>query len=257
MSISDCNMVHLEKLTIRDNKNTVLRNYAVNGTISRGNAGGVSIAYEKSIFHDLPLMFNVIGCDFINDSTTSSLATPAFTTFLFQNRVFAGTAGGLAIYLSDERVVTGNVSDCSFINNYATYYGGGLFLVESKLSNPSHIVNIVNNSFTRNKADVGGGGAIFAYIGSSIRGQLLIVHVSGCLFERNMARGGAGIFDISSLGDSKVSQITIDNSKFLRNSATELGAAYTVISFSKSLTSMVYSDVQNPRIITNWYAICV
>lgn len=254
LSIADCAMVHLENLIIRDNKNTVLRDdEAIDGLVSRGNAGGVSIAYERLIFDDVVLRFNVIDCDFINDSTTSSIASSAFTTFLIQNRVFAGTAGGLAIYLSEENVVTGNIKGCLFKDNYATYYGGGLLLVESKLSPPSHTITIVNNSFISNRADVGGGGAMFIYIGSTASGQLLTVYVTGCLFECNMARAGAGIYDVSSLGNGKVTQILLDNSTFLRNSAKELGGAYAVISFAQSFISLAYSTM-DPRIVTNWYS---
>ena len=144
------------------------------------------------------MTLNVINCDFINDSATSSLPTSSFTTFLVQNRVLAGTAGGLALYLSDERPVVGNIRGCTFINNYATYYGGGLFLVESKSTLPSHVITIANNSFISNRADVGGGGAVFGYIGNTTSGELLTVYMSGCLFERNTARAGAGLFDVSS-----------------------------------------------------------
>ena len=246
--IADCNVIHLENLIIRDNKNTVLRDS------SRGGAGGVSITYEKLIFSLPAMTFNVINCDFINDSATSSLATSSFTTFLVQNRVFAGTAGGLAVYLSDEYAVVGNIRGCSFINNYATYYGGGLFLVESKLSLPSHTITIVNNSFISNRADVGGGGAVLAYIGSTLSGQLLTVYMSGCLFEHNTARAGAGIFDVSSLGNAKATRLVIDNSTFLRNSADELGGAYVVISFAQSFVTLGYSEAE-PRVITNWYVL--
>lgn len=252
MNIADCNVVHLEDLTVRDSKNTVLRQDMVGGLTSRGNAGGVSIVYEKLIVSDPPLTFNVINCDFINDSTFSNLATSAFTTFLFQNRVFAGTAGGLAVYLSHENIVVGNIEGCLFKDNYATYYGGGLFLVESKLSPPFHTITVVNNSFIGNRADIGGGGAMLAYIGSTFSGQLLKLYISGCLFEHNNAKVGAAIFDISSLANSKVTQIVIDNSTFLRNSATELGSAYAVISFAQSLTTLGYGTL-DPRIIINWY----
>ena len=244
--IADCNVVHLENLVIRDNRNTALRD--------RGSAGGVSITYEKLISNVPALTFNVINCDFINDSATSSLATSSFTTFLVQNRVFAGTAGGLAVYLSEEYAVVGNIRGCTFKNNYATYYGGGLFLVESKLSIPSHIITIVNNSFIGNQADVGGGGAVFAYIGSTLSGQLLTVYVSECLFERNTARAGAGIFDVSSLSNAKATQLVIDNSTFLKNSANEIGSAYVVISFAQSFVTLGYSEAET-RVITNWYVL--
>ena len=246
--IVDCNVVHLENLVIRDNKNTVLRNS------SRGGAGGASITYERLITSVPAMTFNVINCDFINDSATSSLPTSSFTTFLVQNRVFAGTAGGLAVYLSDEYPVVGNIRGCTFINNYATYYGGGLFLVESKSTLPSHVITIVNNSFISNRADVGGGGAVFGYIGNTISGELLTVYMSGCLFERNTARAGAGIFDVSSLGNAKVTRLVIDNSIFLRNSANELGGAYVVISFAQSFITLGYSEVAT-RVITNWYVL--
>ena len=212
----------------------------------------LSITYEKVIFDNVILKFNVTNCDFINDSTTSSIASSAFTTFLVENRVFAGTGGGLAIYLSEENAVTGNIRGCLFKDNYATYYGGGLLVVESKQSAPSHTVTIVNNSFTSNRADVGGGGAVFAYIGSTISGRLLTVYITGCLFEGNTASAGAGIYDISSLGSSKVTQVLLDNTTFLRNSAKELGGAYAVISFVQSQMTLTNSSV-NLRIITNWY----
>jgi len=247
--IADCYVVHLENLTIRDNRNIVL----IDST--RGSAGGVSITYEKLMFSNPALSFNVINCDFTNNSATSSLETSSFTTFLVQNRVFAGTAGGLAIYLSHEYAVMGNIRRCVFKNNDASYYGGGLFLVEAKLSLPLHVVTITNSSFISNKAGVGGGGATFAYIGSSINGQLMKLDINECLFERNMARAGGGIFDVSSLGNSRVTQVIINNSKFLRNSARELGSAYCVLSCAQSFVPLGRSGV-DARIINNWY-MCV
>ena len=117
--IADCNVVHLENLTISDNRNAVLM-YS-----TRGTAGGVSITYEKFIFNHPTLSFDVINCDFINNSATTSLETSSFTTFLVQNRVLAGTAGGLAVYLSHEYAVVGSIRRCVFKNNDASYYGGG------------------------------------------------------------------------------------------------------------------------------------
>lgn len=254
ISIADCNIVHLENLIVKDNVNSVLRSAMVGGLTSRGNAGGVSITYEKLIHHHrTALSFNVINCNFINDSTTSSLATSAFSTFLVENRVFAGTGGGLAIYLSDENAVTGNIRGCLFRNNHAAYYGGGLLIVDSKSLPPSHVITITNNSFIGNRADVGGGGALFGYIGGARVGQLLTIYVSECVFEHNRAAAGGGIFDISSLGNGRVTKIVIDNSTFLRNSARHLGSAYTVISFAQGFIIQGYGGVVDSRIITNWY----
>lgn len=253
LSIADCNVVHLENLIVRDNENSVLRSAVIGGLTSRGNAGGVSITYEKLLYHHSGLTFNVINCDFINDSTTSSLATSAFSTFLVENRVFAGTGGGLAVYLSDEGPVIGTIRGCLFRDNYAAYYGGGLLVVESKLSSPSHIITIVNNSFISNQAGGGGGGAMFGYIGSTLSGELLTLYVTGCLFERNRARAGGGIFDVSSLGNGKVTRVVIDNSTFLRNSARDLGSAYAVISFTQGFVTLGYGDTMDSRIISNWY----
>ena len=253
MNIADCNVVHLENLIVRDNENSVLRSVMVGGLVSRGNAGGVSITYEKLIHHHTALAFNVINCNFINNRATSSLATSAFSTFLVENRVFAGTGGGLAIYLRDENAVVGNIRGCLFRSNYAAYYGGGLLIVDSKLSSPSHVITIANNSFIGNQADVGGGGIMFGYIGSSHIGQLLTIYVSQCVFENNSARAGGGIFDVSSLGNGRVTRVVIDNSTFLRNSARHLGSAYAVISFAQGFVILGYGGAVNSRIVTDWY----
>ena len=67
--------------------------------------------------------------------------------------------------------------------------------------------------------------------------------INECLFERNVARAGAGMFDVSSLGNGRVTQVIINNSTFLRNSARQLGGAYCVVSFAQSFLPLGRSEV--------------
>ena len=246
LGVGDCTVVHLRDLILKDS--TIIDNRL------RGSAAGLIISYQygSPLRHIFP-HFDVINCNFTNLSSLSTVPSTSFTSFLVQTMTLAGTGGGMAIYLMDDISLTGSVSGCKFRDNFAAYYGAGLAVVEGKSLPPSHYISITNCEFANNRARVGGGGIFFTYVGYQISGQLLIVELSNCLFYRNKAQAGAGIFDVPSIHAANVVvQLTINNSTFYRNSASELGGGYAAVSFSQGFITTPMSTGY-PRIISNWF----
>ena len=249
LSVSDCTVVHLRDLVIKDST-------IIDGRL-RGSAAGLIISYEYgSPLHHISPHFDVINCTFTNLSSLSTVQSTSFTSFLIQSMTLAGTGGGMAIYLIDNIGLTGSVSGCKFRDNFAGYFGAGLAVVEGKNTLPSHHVSVTNCEFTNNQAGVGGGGIFFAYVGNQTSGQLLNIKLSNCKFQLNKAQAGAGIFDIPSIGTASVVQFSISNSTFDRNSASELGGGYAVASFSQGFTTTLMSNGY-PRIISDWFVLPV
>ena len=96
-----------------------------------------------------------------------------------------------------------SIIDCKFINNTATEYGGGVRFSSSH--------NVVNTLFENNTAGINGGGV---YMGCG--------NFSNCTFKSNNAtENGGGVYSAWNNRD-----FSIDNSKFIDNSAANGGGLY-------------------------------
>ena len=99
--------------------------------------------------------------------------------------------------------------NCRFRQNYATYYGGGLYFCEG-LSAGGKVVNCL---FEKNEArEEAGGGLVAAVV--SAEG----IEVDSCQFTDNHAIRGAGAYFLNS-------QVIISNSEFTNNTSVERGGA--------------------------------
>ena len=248
--VADCTMVYTNGVVFKDS--TVI------GSRVRGNAAGLTISYEYgSPFRQISPHFDVINCTFTNLSSLSTVATVSFLSFLVQNMRLAGTGGGMAIFLIDNIGVTGIVSGCKFRDNFAAYFGAGLAVVGGKSVPPLHHVAITDCEFTNNRAGFVGGGVYFTFVGYENSEQpLLNVTLYNCVFSRNKAQAGAGIFDAPSVGSASVLKVTISNSTFRRNSASEFGGGYAVVSFTQGFITTLFNSGY-PRIISDWFVLSI
>ncbi len=158
----------------------------------------------------------------------------------------ASYGGGLYIGTRDANIT---VEDCNFIENTATYNGGGLFAK----SFSSGIVTIRNNIFTENKSITYGGGGVFAW---SRYGKVIINNNEFISNTSNYRGGGAYVyssynaveiegnsFSQNSTGDkggglfawSEEETVLIENNKFQENTSSDSGGGILAISHSAGI----------------------
>lgn len=117
--------------------------------------------------------------------------------------------GGLAVTRDDDETVSLTVTDVTFADNYASYYGGGLFTSEITS------VTITDSLFVGNDSLYGGGGA---YINTN--GPVVI---STTEFAFNGTDGGGGGLNGRVPDDES---LTVTDSFFFNNGAGTGGGAY-------------------------------
>lgn len=212
----------------------------VDGTsfIANSSPGGtIREVWEAGLSH--------FGSLTITDSVMSNNVGGAFhgATITATNTEFSGNTAlyGGAIRISEQRV---RATDCQFINNTATNYGGAIYIDDDK--HPLHggggTHQLIDSSFTGNTAKWGGafylkydpiarieieGGEFVnntATIGGG--GALLLPEsdttIEGTLFADNTAAFG-GAIHIDNLDGLAPTDVSISGSRFIANEATVSG----------------------------------
>jgi Secretion system C-terminal sorting domain/SprB repeat len=124
------------------------------------------------------------------------------------------SGGGL--YLKGENGPTlMTINNCIFQNNYAAYYGGGVYLLNAYTGSVN--TSFDNCQFYYNSAGLGGG--ISKFGGGNVN---FVNEINNCNFEYNNAVRGGAIYIVNTYGTNPI-QIT--NSSFFYNSTTFLGGA--------------------------------
>ena len=110
---------------------------------------------------------------------------------------------------------------CSVFEENRANLGGGVMWAEKD----SNFITIINSSFSRNSAEVGGVMRI------SSKG-INIVIITGCEFNKNYANESGGVIDAfgSCLTQRLCYNITINNTKFIRNKARTAGGVLGLVS---------------------------
>ena len=99
--------------------------------------------------------YTIQNCTFSNNSANSTVPT-AGTTSIVEGGHINGRGGGVAFYVVHPSVVEIKVLHCNFTNNFASAFGGGLYVFSSEVVTEESFT-IANNYFERNKARTGGG----------------------------------------------------------------------------------------------------
>ena len=154
----------------------------------RGHSGGLSLAYSSL---EVSPEFSVRDCNFTNNTANPSLGVQRTTTQVFQQRVFTGRGGGLAVLINGVEPVNGTIKNCVFSDNTARSFGGGLYTVQSGLSN--HTIHVSDSLFIGNYARTGAGGLLAWFIdGGDDRNSNKLI-ATGCTFVRNQSPHGGAI----------------------------------------------------------------
>ncbi len=99
--------------------------------------------------------------------------------------------------------------NCTFQQNYATYYGGGLYFRDSLSAGGK----VTNCRFEKNESrEERGGGIVAVYVSGEG------IEVNSCQFTDNRAIRGGGAYFLNS-------QVTVSNSEFTDNTSEEYGGA--------------------------------
>ena len=93
----------------------------------RGNTGAVAIGYNNngsSIFTNPTVL--VQNCSFTNNGANASTQSFLTSSNIVAMGVFTGRGGGLGLLINESfHNVTALITDCQFINNFASSFGGG------------------------------------------------------------------------------------------------------------------------------------
>lgn len=157
----------------------------------RGHSGGLSVAYFDILTDEEP-QFSINSCTFVNNTADpTQLGNERTTSQAFRQRVFTGRGGALGILLSTTTPVIGIVSNCTFMKNKARSFGGGLYTVQTGLSN--HTISVNNSFFSDNFAGTGAGALLAGFIngGNSINSNKLLA--LNCTFVRNYSPHGGAV----------------------------------------------------------------
>ena len=170
----------------------------------------------------------------ITDSTFSG----NYATFNNMEEYDTAYEGGGALSLGSESLV--EVSGTTFTNNYTTLHGGAISTRTTAQSNGAETLDIVNSTFTGNKAGVlydaehatttasafaethGFGGAIYANVWHDNH-EHDYATIDNSTFSSNAAYAGGAVYNDAV--DGKVGALRISDSSFTGNTATSAGGA--------------------------------
>ncbi len=232
--------------------------------------------------------FMIMGCTFRNNTSITPPDELGATTRLLSTFLFPGRGGGCSILMNTTSLANATVENCVFEDNSATVFGGGLYLGFSGYSfhritvnNTKFIRNrsdsagglqygflagleqgddiilaVSNSEFVENSARFGGGMLIIyaagnvsdeRYIGSvklmlkcMTNKILILVVMLWCAISFTLGQ---------TMLDGRLTQFgRVENCTFIRNSATEFGAAMS----ASTVLFMNYTGGITPVEIVDW-----
>ena len=194
----------------------------------RGNTGSVAITYFNSSRSNQNPDIKVINTTFINNSVYAKLAY-RFSSRTFSRGLLTGRAGGLGVFIYEiYHNVTIHVDGCTFHDNYAQAYGGGMYFLYSG-RNSHHTGTVSNCEFNRNTGDLGGGGFIIVLVSSGLVGAPHILSIRDCIFKTNRGNCGGGLFLGFSVEGNRGNMISVTRCMFIDNAGidrnNEIGGA--------------------------------
>jgi len=172
--------------------------YLASGTLFV--TGGTFSGNTTAIDSDFYTALTVSGATFTDNTGKWGGAILGSDTVKLSNSVFTGNSAQLggAVYVQFGKQT---VSDCRFVDNSATYAGGGLY--------DDGKVTMTGSTFTGNQASVGGAVSVFDPTFASLA-------VTRSVFTANSAQIGGAIYNYDGL--------TATGSTFTANHATQGGA---------------------------------
>ena len=186
----------------------------------RGNTGSVAITYFNSSRSNQNPDIKVINTTFINNSVYAKLSY-RFSSRTFFRGLLTGRAGGLGVFIYEiYHNVTIHVDGCTFHDNYAQAYGGGMYILYSG-RNSHHTGAVSNCEFNRNTGDLGGGGFIIALASSGLVGAPHILNIKDCYFKSNRGNYGGGLFLAFLVLGGRNNMISVTRCMFIDNAGID------------------------------------
>lgn len=159
----------------------------------RGHAGGLSIAfnYNESL-DEIELSTTLVNNTFTNNSARPHFDLQQSTSKLLTKFVFTGRGGGCAVNINSHKSVNVSVKNCFFKKNYASAYGGGLYMAFGKVS--GHTIMVRDTQFIENQTPGGAGGWEIGFAQAGMDSIANQVFALGLLFKNNKASYGGGVY---------------------------------------------------------------
>ena len=135
----------------------------------------------------------ISGCKFRNNTSNPQESGKVVTTSqLISDFIFSGRGGALAIIINSSFAFDMRIEDCVVENNFATSFGGGIYLGYSGYN--THTTDINRILFTNNNCDGPSGGLHSAFIEGGGNGFTVTLNVYNSEFYDNEAEFGGAIF---------------------------------------------------------------
>lgn len=165
----------------------------------RGHSGGLSVAYnwnDANATVQQPIV-TISNCQFLNNSASGpSSNIQQSTSTLLTRLLFTGRGGGAAVIINSPISVLVHVTNCTFEENHALSYGGGIYLAWGSVS--GHVVVINSSRFVRNRTPGGAGGLEMGFAQGGYEVNAIKVFVYSSEFVENEATHGGGVYFFSS-----------------------------------------------------------
>lgn len=159
----------------------------------------------------------------------------------------------MAVYINTiNSSVTVNVRSCSFKNNYAELFGGGLYIYTGGRSS-NHSVLVEDTDFINNSVAAAGGAVQMALLIQNLDVPGSQFNYTNCSFISNSADYGGAVSAIQTYVLGRGNIVNMKGCNFEENISYEKGSAIT-------FASLLYPEnVEEPYgySITDWYDGCM
>ena len=221
----------------------------ITDTSFRGNAGGIAIGINNHPFNTFDPFITIQNCTFCKNRAEPMDADTVSTTQLYSRQIIVGRGGGVGIYIREDTRVSATIEDCRFEENFASTFGGGLYIIlAGEISN--HSIQVRRSKFIGNEAENGGGGGLHIGYFAAFR-TLYSATIADCIFISNKAPFGGGSYIFPGLGSRIGVSVMFTRCNFTSNSATDFGSALGL----PSVDFFVPQFFLSPYIIEDWYDI--
>ena len=245
VNIFNCHNVSIVNCSFENNNST--GQFA--RTRFQGSSGGLSIGIyrNKTITVDSEYISILVdSCRFINNKAHAFGSDVHTSTSFLSMKIITGRGGGMSLTVDSSHVVHSVITNNYYEKNMARVYGGGLyFLVSEVTQNQTYLFK--ESIFINNQARLTSGAMVYGLIDIVHAGSNINVNIMNNYFEGNKAELG-GAFRFQRPTGNQGNYLTFDNCTFYRNTAIESGAA---IAISK-IQFFNFDQQRIPITIVNW-----
>ena len=229
----------------------------------RGNTGSVAITYFNSSISNQNPDIKVFNTTFVNNcvvinTTFINNCVFARRKYQYASRTFfkgllTGRAGGLGVFIYEiYHNVTVHVDGCTFHDNYAQAYGGGMYFLYSGI-NSQYTGTVSNCEFIRNTGGLGAGGFITTVQSNGLVDAPHILNIRDCRFESNRGNYGGGLLFLVLFQGGRGNMLSVTRCIFIDNAGidqeNEVGSA-----LSASIYEMFEEKESYPvHSMEDWY----